>query len=52
MKIGVLVADGVFDVGLAALLDTLGVANQLSASPLFVPMSRISTGEWGWHSTG
>ena len=35
MKIGVLVADGVFDVGLAALLDTLGVANQLSASPLF-----------------
>ncbi len=37
MRIHILVLDGVFDLGLAALTDTLGTANQLAAALAHVP---------------
>ena len=35
MKIGVLVLDGVFDLGLSSVLDTFGIASMLSTGPRF-----------------
>lgn len=41
MRVDVLVLDGVFDLGLAALLDTLGTANDLSSDGGVVSVRRI-----------
>lgn len=40
MRIGVLVLDGVFDLGLSSILDTFALANQLSSATLAAELPR------------